>query len=171
VFSEDALPGLINAGIDCIEHGTGLTEDTIELMVEHGTALVPTLINIENFPGIADAAEKYPAYARHMRNLYATCYPRIGAAHEAGIPIYAGTDAGSTVAHGRIADEIEALKGIGMSPTEALGAASWTAREWLGRPGLEHGASADLVCYADDPRSGVDVINNPARIILRGRIF
>ena len=171
VFSEEALPGLINAGIDCIEHGTGLTDDTIELMVEHGTALVPTLINIENFPGIAAAAEKYPAYARHMRDLYATCYPRIAAAHEAGIPIFAGTDAGSTVAHGRIADEIEALEGIGMSPTEALGAASWTARDWLGRPGLEHGASADLVCYADDPRSGVDVLTNPARIILRGRVF
>jgi imidazolonepropionase-like amidohydrolase len=106
-----------------------------------------------------------------MRDLYASCYPRIGAAHEAGIPIFAGTDAGSTVVHGRIADEIEALKGVGMSPTEALGAASWTAREWLGRPGLEHGASADLVCYADDPRSGVDVLNNPARIILRGRVF
>ena len=171
VFSEDALPGLINAGIDCIEHGTGLTDDTIELMVEHGTALVPTLINIENFPGIADAAEKYPSYARHMRDLYATCYPRIGAAREAGIPIYAGTDAGSRVAHGRIADEIEALKGIGMSPTEALGAASWAAREWLGRPGLEHGAPADLVCYAEDPRSGAEVINDPDVVILRGRVF
>jgi imidazolonepropionase-like amidohydrolase len=170
VFSEDALPGLINGGIDCIEHGTGLTDDTIELMVEHGTVLVPTMINIENFPGIADAGEKYPTYARHMRDLYATCYPRMGAAREAGIPIYAGTDAGSTVAHGRIADEIEALKGIGMSPTEALGAASWTARDWLGRPGLEHGASADLVCYAEDPRSGAGALNNPARIILRGRV-
>ncbi|HYR16328.1 MAG TPA: amidohydrolase family protein [Mycobacterium sp.] len=171
VFSEDALPGLITAGIDCIEHGSGLTDDTIELMVEHGTALVPTLINIENFPGIADAAEKYPMYARHMRDLYATCYPRMGAAREAGIPIYAGTDAGSTVAHGRIADEIEALKGIGMSATEALGAASWTARAWLGRPGLEHGASADLVCYAEDPRSGVDALNHPNVVILRGRAF
>ncbi|MBX8690191.1 amidohydrolase family protein, partial [Mycobacterium sp. 20091114027_K0903767] len=40
VFGEDALPGLINAGIDCIEHGTGITDDTIELMLEHGTALV-----------------------------------------------------------------------------------------------------------------------------------
>ena len=58
-----------------------------------------------------------------------------------------------------------------MSPTEALGAASWTAREWLGRPGLEHGASADLVCYADDPRSGAEVINNPDVLILRGRVF
>jgi len=171
VFSEDALPGLINAGIDCIEHGTGLTDDTIELMVEHGTALVPTLINVENFPGIADAAHKYPTYARHMRDLYATCYPRTAAAREAGIPIFAGTDAGSTVAHGRIADEIEALKGIGMSPTDALGAASWTAREWLGRPGLEDGASADLVCYIDDPRSGVAVLNRPAVVVLRGRAY
>ncbi len=171
VFSEDALPGLINAGIDCIEHGTGLTDETIELMVEHGTALVPTLINVENFPGIAAAAQKYPTYARHMRDLYASCYPRTSAALDAGIPIYAGTDAGSTVAHGRIADEIEALKRIGMSPTEALGAACWTAREWLGRPGIQHGASADLVCYDDDPRSGAEVINNPARVILRGRVF
>jgi imidazolonepropionase-like amidohydrolase len=171
VFSEDALPGLVNAGIDCIEHGTGLTDDTIELMVEHGTALVPTLINIENFPGIADGAAKYPTYARRIRELYERCYPRIGAAREAGIPIYAGTDAGSMVAHGRIADEIEALKGIGMSPTEALGAASWTARAWLGRPGLEHGASADLVCYAEDPRSGVEALNHPDVVILRGRTF
>ena len=171
VFSEDALTGLINAGIDCIEHGTGLTDDTVELMVEHGTALVPTLINVENFPGIADAAQKFPTYARHMRHLYASCYPRIAAAREAGIPIYAGTDAGSTVAHGRIADEVEALKGIGMSPTEALGAASWTARQWLGRPGLAHGASADLVCYAKDPRTGAAVINKPDVVILRGRAF
>jgi imidazolonepropionase-like amidohydrolase len=171
VFSEDALPGLINAGIDCIEHGTGLTDDTIELMVEHGTALVPTLINIENFPGIADGAAKFPSYARHMRDLYERSTQRMAAARDAGVPIYAGTDAGSMVAHGRIADEIEALKGIGMSPTEALGAASWTARQWLGRPGLEHGASADLVCYTEDPRSGAEALNHPDVVILRGRVF
>jgi imidazolonepropionase-like amidohydrolase len=171
VFSEDALPGLIRAGIDCIEHGTGLTVDTVDLMVEYGTALVPTLINIENFPGIAAAAEKYPRYQQHMRALYQSCGPRIAAAREAGVPIYAGSDAGSTVAHGRIADEVEALKGIGMTPTEALGAACWDAREWLRRPGLEHGASADLVCYADDPRSGPEVLAAPSRVILRGVVY
>ncbi len=171
VFSEDALPGLINAGIDCIEHGTGLTDDTVELMVEHGTALVPTLINTENFPGIADAAAKYPSYARHMRDLYERCYPRVTAAREAGVPIYAGTDAGSMVAHGRIADEIDALKRIGMTPTEALGAASWIARGWLGRPALEHGAPADLVCYAADPRTGAAVLNHPDLVMLRGRTY
>ena len=170
VFGEDALPGLINAGIDCIEHGTGITDDVIAAMLEHGTALVPTLINIENFPGIASAAGKYPTYAKHMRDLYATCHQRVAAAHEAGVPIYAGTDAGGTIAHGRIADEVEALTTIGMSPTAALGAASWTARQWLGRPALEHGASADLVCYAEDPRTP-GVLQHPDLVLLRGRVF
>jgi len=171
VFSEDALPGLIRAGIDCIEHGTGLTEDTVDLMVEYGTALVPTLINIENFPGIAAAAAgRYPRYERHMRALHETCEARIGAAREAGVPIYAGSDAGSNVAHGRIADEVDALKRIGMTPTEALGAACWDARQWLRRPALEHGASADLVCYADDPRGGAAVLADPTLVILRGTI-
>jgi imidazolonepropionase-like amidohydrolase len=171
VFGEDALPGLINAGIDCIEHGTGLTDDTIELMVEHGTALVSTLINTDRFPGIADSATRYPAYADHMRGLYARSRHRVSAAREAGVPIYAGTDAGGNVAHGRVAEEVEALQGIGMSPTEALGAACWDARRWLGRPVLDHGASADLLCYAEDPRRGPDVLNRPDLVILRGGMF
>jgi imidazolonepropionase-like amidohydrolase len=171
VFGEDALPGLINAGIDCIEHGTGLTDDTIELMVDHGTALVPTLINIENFPGIADSATRYPRYADHMRDLYVRGRPRIGAAHEAGVSIYAGTDAGGMIAHGRIADEVEALVGIGMSATEALGSACWDARRWLGRPGLDHGASADLLCYREDPRHGPAALNRPDLVILRGQVY
>jgi imidazolonepropionase-like amidohydrolase len=171
VFGEDALPGLIKGGIDCIEHGTGLTDDTIALMVEHGTALVPTLINVENFPGIADAAGKYPTYAAHMRDLYANAYRRLAAAHDAGLRIYAGTDAGGMIAHGRVADEVEALKGIGMSATEALGAACWNARSWLRRPGLDDGASADLLCYKDDPRQGPAVLNRPDLVILRGQVF
>jgi imidazolonepropionase-like amidohydrolase len=171
VFGEDALPGLINAGIDCIEHGTGLTDDTIALMLGHGTALVPTLINVENFPGIADAAVRYPVYAAHLRDLYARSHPRVGAAVAAGVPVYAGTDAGGMITHGRIADEVEALTSVGMSPADALGAACWDARAWLGRPGLEHGAPADLVCFTDDPRLGVNVLNNPALVILRGHAF
>ena len=172
VFSEDALPGLINAGIDCIEHGTGLTDDTIALMLEHGTVLVPTLVNIiENFPGIADAAKRYPTYAAHMRDLHIRGVAQIAAAREAGVPIYAGSDAGTMIEHGRIAEEVEALKGIGMSATDALGASCWEARRWLGRPGLDHGASADLVCFSVDPRQGPGVLNRPDLVILRGKVF
>jgi imidazolonepropionase-like amidohydrolase len=171
VFGEDALPGLVQAGIDCIEHGTGITDDVIDMMVDRGTALVPTLINLENFAGIADGAAKYPAYAAHMRDLYAASRPRFAAAREAGVPIYAGTDAGSMVVHGRIADEVDALKEIGMTATDALGAACWDGRQWLGRPVLEHGAPADLICFADDPRAGAGALDRPDVVILRGRVF
>ncbi|MEV0704412.1 amidohydrolase family protein [Saccharopolyspora sp. NPDC050389] len=170
VFGEDALPGLINAGIDCIEHGTGLTDDTIELMARHGTALVPTLINIENFPSFASAATKYPAYAAHMTDLYERADRTVAKAIEAGIPMYAGTDAGGGIEHGLLRDEVRALHRVGMSTEQALGAASWAAREWLGWPGLEHGAPADLVCYDADPRKDLTVLDHPKRIVLRGNV-
>ncbi|MGN5239731.1 amidohydrolase family protein [Rhodococcus sp. SJ-3] len=152
VFGEDALPGLLAAGIDCIEHGTGLTDDTIATMAANGTALVPTLVNIENFPDIADSAARFPVYAAHMRDLHARVADTIGAAHDAGIPIYAGTDAGGQVQHGRIADEIAALGKAGLDANEAFAAASWAARTWLGHPSLEPGTPADLIVYSDDPR-------------------
>ena len=171
VFGTDALPGLIRAGIDCIEHGTGLTDELIGEMAERGTALVPTLINVENFPGFADAATKYPAYAAHMRALYATADDVVRRAVEAGVPVYAGTDAGGGIAHGRIADEVIALHRAGMSPSAALGAASWAARDWLARPGLTPGRPADLVVYPTDPRADLTALHAPTVLLLRGRPY
>lgn len=52
-FAEDSLRDLVEAGIDCIEHATGLTEDTIPLFAERGVAIVPTLVNIATFPKLA----------------------------------------------------------------------------------------------------------------------
>jgi imidazolonepropionase-like amidohydrolase len=170
VFGTDALPGLISAGIDCIEHGTGLTDDLIAEMARRGTALVPTLINIDTFPGIADSAARYPAYAAHMRELHAGSRDVVRRAVEAGVPVFAGTDAGGGIAHGRIADEIVALHGAGLSATDALGAASWAARDWLGRPALRPGARADLVVYRSDPRADLTTLRDPALIMLRGRV-
>ncbi|GDY30621.1 amidohydrolase family protein [Gandjariella thermophila] len=170
VFGEDALPGLLAAGIDCIEHGTGLSAGTIDEMARRGTALVPTLINIDNFPSIADGASKYPAYAAHMRDLHARVADTIGAAIEAGIPVYAGTDAGGGITHGRLPDEIAALHRVGLPAEAAIGAASWAAREWLGWPGLVEGAPADVVACAEDPRTDLDALRRPTRILLRGAV-
>jgi imidazolonepropionase-like amidohydrolase len=169
VFGTDALPGLIGAGIDCIEHGTGLTDELIDEMARRGTALVPTLINVENFPGIADSASKYPAYAAHLRRLYAGAATVVSRAAQAGVAVYAGTDAGGGVQHGRIVDEVAALHAVGLSTTDALAAGSWAARAWLGRPGLEPGAPADLVVYRGDPRADLAVLRHPELIVLRGR--
>jgi imidazolonepropionase-like amidohydrolase len=169
VFGTDALPGLIGAGIDCIEHGTGLTDDLIDEMARRGTALVPTLINVENFPGIADGARRFPSYAAHMRELYAGARDVVRCAAEAGVPVYAGTDAGGGIRHGRIADEVAALHAAGVP--DALGAASWRARSWLGRPGVAPGAPADLIVYRDDPRSDPGVLRHPELVLLRGRPY
>jgi imidazolonepropionase-like amidohydrolase len=167
VFGTDALPGLIGAGIDCIEHGTGLTDDLIAEMARRGTALVPTLINVETFPAIADSASRFPAYAAHMRALHAGAADVVRRAVQAGVPVYAGTDAGSSLTHGRIADEVAALHAAGHP--DALGAASWAAREWLGRPSLRAGHPADLVVYRDDPRADPAVLHDPVLVMRHGR--
>ena len=170
-FGTDALPDLIAAGIDCIEHGTGLTEELIGEMAARGTAVVPTLVNVENFPGFAAAGEeKFPAYASTMRQLYANSGAVVRAAFDAGVPVFAGTDAGGGIAHGVIADEVRALHAAGLPADAALAAASWSARAWLGLACIEEGAPADVVVYETDPRADLDTLQGPLRMVLRGRV-
>jgi imidazolonepropionase-like amidohydrolase len=171
-FSEAALPDLLAAGLDCIEHGTGLSLDLVDAMAAAGTALVPTMTNIDlNFDGIAEqAAGKFPAYAAHMRRLKAGFPAVVRAAYEAGVALYVGTDAGGGVAHGLAAAEILRLHEAGLPATDALAAGSWAARAWLGLPGLVEGGPADLVVYPEDPRADLRVLAAPERIVLRGRV-
>ncbi len=172
VFGEEALPDLIAAGIDCIEHGTGMSPDVIDAMAARRIALVPTLINIARFPEIAEKGHRFPVYADHMRSLHRTVYARVRDAYEAGVAIYSGTDAGSEVVHGRIADEVLALRGAGLSAADALGAASWRAREWLGvSDGLAEGSDANFVVYPADPLTDVTVLRHPKYVVLRGALF
>jgi imidazolonepropionase-like amidohydrolase len=171
VFGEQALAELLDAGIDGIEHGTGLTEETTALMAERQVALVPTMVQLENFESYARAGEaRFPAYAKHIRALYATRIERFAAAREAGVPIYAGTDAGGFLPHGLVGSEIAALAAFS-SADYALGAGSWRARAWLGRPdALVEGAPADLVAFDADPRHDLGVLRRPVRVILRGLV-
>jgi imidazolonepropionase-like amidohydrolase len=169
-FGEESVQQLVRAGIDGIEHGTGLDAETIGLMADRQVALVPTMINLENFPGFADAGEeKFPRYAAHMRDLFSRRFQTLGAALDAGVPVFAGTDAGGTIAHGLVAAEVELLAKVG-GIDFALGAASWRARAWLAAPELVEGAWADLVVYGADPRREPAVLAHPQLVVLRGRV-
>ncbi|MFF4969390.1 amidohydrolase family protein [Streptomyces sp. NPDC001037] len=170
-FAESSLRDLVEAGIDCVEHATGLTDDLIPLFAERGVAIVPTLVNIATFPRLAAGGErKYPRWSAHMRRLHERRYDTVRGAHDAGIPVYVGTDASGSLAHGLVAAEVAELVTAGIPPVRAVAAASWSARAWLGRPGLEEGAPADLVVYEADPRADVRVLAAPRRVVLNGRV-
>ncbi len=169
-FGEQSLRDLAAAGTDCVEHACGLEPDTIAAFAEQGIAIVPTLVNIDTFPQIAEPArEKFPAYYRHMLDLHARRYDTIAAARDAGVPVYVGTDAGGSLPHGLVATEVAHLARAGFTASEALDAACWAARTWLGWPGLEEGAEADLVVYPQDPREDLAVLAAPSLVVLRGR--
>jgi imidazolonepropionase-like amidohydrolase len=172
VFGEQAVSELVAAGIDGIEHGTGIDDATIVLMAEHQVALVPTMLQLDNFEMYAKSGEdKYPAYARHIRALYATRLERFTKALDAGVPIYAGTDAGGFLPHGLVGKEIAAL-GRFSSAEYALGSGSWRARAWLGHQSrLTDGAPADLVVFDTDPRIDLAVLSAPLHVILRGALI
>jgi imidazolonepropionase-like amidohydrolase len=89
------------------------------------------------------------------------------AAVEAGVTVLAGTDSRP---HGRVVDEIRAFVNAGVSPHDALAAASWTARSYLGIAGLTDGAPADAVVFDADPRTDLAQLDIPRAVIVRGRL-
>jgi len=171
-FSESAVEVMVRAGVDSVEHGTGLSVELVDEMARRRTALVPTMINVATFGAIAErAADKFPGYAKHMLALRDGFPDVVAAAYQAGVPIYVGTDAGGGITHGLAAQEMLLLhERAGMSRLDVLRSASWGAREWLGFPGLVEGGLADLVIYDSDPRTDLRVVQAPSRIVLRGRV-
>ena len=171
-FGERVLGGLIEAGIDCIEHGTGLTPELIDSMVRRGTVLVPTVMQLAKFPEYAAAgAARFPAYSQTMERLHRTTGETLMAAYDAGVPLFAGSDGGGISKHGNLVGEVQAMADLGMPADYALGAASWRAREWLGwNATLAQGAPADFVVYDTDPLEDLRVLRAPRAVVLRGQV-
>ncbi|WP_367135706.1 amidohydrolase family protein [Saccharothrix sp. HUAS TT1] len=166
VHSQQAEGGAIAvaAGVDSIEHGMLLDPDLVHRMAEQGTALTPTLSIFERTLPEVRSRPDGPGKRWYTRG--AEAHPAlIAAAAEAGVRILAGTD---SLPHGRISDEVRALAAAGMRPHDALAAASWDARAYLGLPGLVPGAPADAVVYAEDPRADLRRLDHPIAVVLRG---
>jgi imidazolonepropionase-like amidohydrolase len=85
----------------------------------------------------------------------------------AGLTVLAGTDAGLGP-HGMVSREVLLMREAGLPADVALGAASWEARSWLGLPGIEEGAPADLVAYREDPRENAGAMPSPVLVMLDG---
>jgi imidazolonepropionase-like amidohydrolase len=168
-FATEALDGLLDAGIDCLEHATGAQDRYVDRIAAAGVPVTATLLQVGEFGAIADRAGRYPVYAERMRRMHARRYRHVGDLHDAGVRLLVGTDAGGTIGHGRIADEAAEMVAAGIPTADVVAAASWRTRAWLGVPGLDEGESADLVVYDEDPRADVRALAAPRAVVLRGR--
>jgi imidazolonepropionase-like amidohydrolase len=156
----------VEAGVDSIEHGCYLDEDPelLDRMAEHGIFFVPTF-------AVYDFHRKSPLphvreRAHHLQEHHVASLRR---ALAAGVKIAAGTDAGGH-GHPRNALEIECLVRAGMTPLQALRAATGWAAECLGRDRdfgtIEKGKLADVVVMAGDPLDDVTILQRPESIAL-----
>ena len=154
----------VAAGVDSVEHGMCMDPGLLNDMAAQGLVLTPTLSVLQQ--SLAKAAQREDSPRKRWFVQGATAHPGlVVAAAEAGVTMLAGTD---SLPHGRIIDEVCALAAAGLRPHEALAAASWTARGYLGLPGLEPEAPADAVIYESDPRTDLDQLAHPLAVILRG---
>jgi imidazolonepropionase-like amidohydrolase len=170
--SRDVIKRAIEFGVDTIEHADLSPDDTdiFHLMAERGVFLVPTLslyhwVGSEGghwgiFEGGRDAAAAMLPQRQAM----------VGAAFAAGVKVATGTDTGSSMALGKNAMELSLLVAAGLSPLEAIEAATRVAAEALGVAGavgtLESGKLADFIVVQGNPCEDVSLLHTtrPERV-------
>ena len=173
----EGIKNAVRAGVRSIEHGVFLDNEAIDLMVEHGTFLVPTLVAPI---GVLEAAERtgaMPDYTiQKSRDAIVAHQDSIAKAYKAGVKIAMGTDAG-IVAHGTNLRELGLMCDAGMTPMDALTATTKVAAEcmgWQDRLGtVEAGKLADVVISRADPIKNIRSLEdarNIAVVMKGGRI-
>ncbi len=167
--SAEGMKNAIRAGAHSIEHATLMDDEAAALMREQGVFMVPTLSAIAT---TADCGltcgipETTVLKARTMRGQHEASFKR---AHRNGIPIALGTDAGTPFNHhGENAQELERMVGLGMSPMEAIVAATASAARLLGIDHLvgtiEAGKLADLLIVDGNPLKKISLLRDRDRI-------
>jgi imidazolonepropionase-like amidohydrolase len=168
----------VRAGVRSIEHGTYVTDETLQLMLERGTWLVPTLAVMSP---LADPSGQ-SAEAAEMRNriwhMQSALHAAVREALRIGVRIAAATDgsygdADDTAAL-RVAHEVAELVALGMTHRQAIAAATSSAAELLGidhRTGrIAEGLEADLLFFDRDPEVDLRVLFEPLLVINNGEI-
>jgi Amidohydrolase family len=151
---------LVAAGVDSIEHGTSIDEAALALMAQTGTAWTPTLCAIVGRPNNEIPPDRQRERAEY-RDRLTTLLP---AAIDLGVPVLTGSDGVGTVAR-----EVMLLAEYGLTPTQALAAATTTAHRFLNRsiPGTT--TRSCLVTYDTDPRENPAALGAPRAVLMNGQ--
>ncbi|MCB1605528.1 MAG: amidohydrolase family protein [Xanthomonadales bacterium] len=168
----DGINLALRLGVDSIEHGTLLDDESLRLFAQSGTYYVPTLSTVNGYKErLAANPDAYSgAVLEKIRWRIDITGKALLRAVPAGVKIAFGTDAGVSK-HGRNADEFELMVKYGMTPATAIHAATINAAELLGMSdqigSLEPGKWADLIAVKGDPLRDVTVLKQ-MRLVMKG---
>jgi len=171
----EAAKRAIRAGIDSIEHGSFLDDEALEMMKQHGTYLVPTLMAVQGLQEKFDRGEYIPP-AIAAKAHAATAAIRLTFQHALakGVKIGMGTDAG-VYPHGRNTEEFHQMVDLGMKPAAALRAGTSADAELLGIAdkvgSLEPNKLADVVAVPGDPLENIRVTERVFFVMKEGVIY
>jgi imidazolonepropionase-like amidohydrolase len=162
------------AGVDSIEHGSYIDDAAIAAMKQHGTYLVPTMYlqtwMLENAQAIGLPA----MFAGKMRQVTEVARKNVSHAFASGVKVAFGTDA-AVYPHGLNAHEFNVYVQMGMTPIQAIQAATVNAADLLGwsdRIGtLEVGKFADIVAVNGDPTKDVTTLEHPVFVMKGGMVY
>jgi imidazolonepropionase-like amidohydrolase len=166
------IKNALKGGVATIEHGIWLDGDAIEMMLDGGNALIPTLVAPQWVVRHAEAG-KMPAYAAEKaRAVIADHTASIRQAVEAGVKIAFGTDTG-VGPHGSNGEEFLLMHELGMAPLDCIRAATTVAAATIGMRGvgsLAPGSWGDLIAVAGDPVSDLNLLARPenVRLVVKG---
>jgi len=166
---DDGIRAAIEAGIDCIEHGSLMSDDTLGLMIERGTFLVATTYLADGM----DVSHAAPELQAKAAEVFPRARATISKAIERGARIACGTDA-PAIPHGRNAKELIALVDRGMTPVQAIRAATIVAAELIDvddRGRLERGLLADVIAVPGDPTADITVTEQVRFVMKGGQVY
>lgn len=165
----EGIRAAVEAGVDSIEHGSLVDLDTVRLMREKGTYLVPTTYLLDAI----DLDALPPTIRAKAERLMAVAREHLKAAIAAGVPLAFGTDA-AVYPHGDNAKELAVLVRLGMTPIDAIRSATLRAADLLDTPdrgAIEVGKLADLVAVAGDPLADVTTLERPLWVVKGGEVI
>jgi len=166
---DDGIRAAIEAGIDCIEHGSLMSDETIDRMVELGRFLVPTTYLADGM----DVSHAPPELQAKAAEVFPRARQTTSKAIARGVRIACGTDA-PAIPHGHNAKELRALVDRGMTPLQALRSATVVAAELIDkddRGRIEPGLLADIIAVPADPLSDIGVTEDVRFVMKGGEIF